>query len=257
MILDTWLGETDTDASQGQAYIGRAHALLDFLKTVPRYKEVSQSWTHPLDMNFNQLRYGNRVSKPIWDNSEVPLAKFLEDNHHIFKAELEAIVNDPRDVYEILRKADGSIESLAPPGSWDAIRIVRYGHWFDGFCEVAPMTCKLLRGRPEIANCPYVNTNYYKLHPGGHLKPHFGNAPRLTMHLTVIAPEPLRSGFSVGSHRAFWVEGEALIVDDTYPHAVSHWGEKPRYVLASWFCHPCDENNDNGGNKCPDWTKTH
>lgn len=255
MILDNWLADTDKDEKQGQAYRDRAYTLLNFLKTVPRFAEVSKSWHHPLQMNFNQLRYGNAVSKPLWDPQSVPLGRFLEENYHIFKAELQAIVNDPRDVYEMLRKADGSIESLAPPGSWDAIRIVRYGHWFDGFCSVAPMTCELLRGRPEIAQCPYVNTNYYKLHPGGHLKPHFGNAPRLTAHLTVIAPEPLKSGFSVGNERAFWVEGKALIIDDTYPHAVSHWGDQPRYVLASWFCHPCDENNDSGGAECPDWVR--
>ena len=27
---------------------------------------------------------------------------------------------------------------------------------------------------------------------------------------------------------------------------VSHWGKHPRYVLATWFCHPCDENHDSG-----------
>lgn len=256
MILNNWLGETDTDAAQGKEFVSRAYVLLDFLKTVPRFAAVSKSWNHPLHMNFNQLRYGNARSMPLWDTDTVPLATFLEQNHHIFKAELEAIIHaENGEGYEILRKVDGSIESLAPPGTWDAIRIVRYGHWFDTFCEFAPMTCELLRSRPEIAKCPYVNTNYYMLHPGGHLKPHFGNAPRLTVHLTVIAPEPLRAGFSVGSEKALWVEGKSLIIDDTYPHAVSHWGNKPRYVLASWFCHPCDVDNDSGDNKCPDWAR--
>eukprot|EP00747_Dinoflagellata_sp_TGD_P030597 gnl/TRDRNA2_/TRDRNA2_134744_c0_seq1.p1 gnl/TRDRNA2_/TRDRNA2_134744_c0~~gnl/TRDRNA2_/TRDRNA2_134744_c0_seq1.p1 ORF type:complete len:400 (+),score=36.44 gnl/TRDRNA2_/TRDRNA2_134744_c0_seq1:97-1296(+) len=254
MIIDNWLGETEKDAAQAQEYISRSFTLLDMLKLVPRFAEVSKAWNHPLAMNFNQLKYRNPVSMPIWDTQSVPLGRWLEENYPIFREELDAIVNHPEgDVYEMLRRADGSIESLAPPGTWDAIRIVRYGHWFDGFCSVAPRTCELLRSRPEIASCPYVNTNYYKLHPGGHLKPHFGNAPRLTAHLTVIAPEPLRSGFSVGTARALWTEGKALIVDDTYPHAVSHWGTKPRYVLASWFCHPCDTNNDNGGATCPDW----
>lgn len=256
MIIDHWLSETDADTIQRQDYKNRAYGILNFIKTTPRFAEVGKFWTHPLQMNFNQLRYGNVVSRPIWDNNAVPLALWFEEHHHIFKAELQAILNAPGDMYEQLRKADGSIESLAPPGSWDAIRIVRYGHWFDGFCEVAPISCQLLRTRPEIAQCPYVNTNYYMLHPGGHLKPHFGNAPRLTAHLTVIAPEPLRSGISVGPAQSLWIEGKALVLDDTYPHAVSHWGTQPRYVLATWFCHPCDENNDPGpGAICPDWAK--
>merc|ERR1740123_560052 len=257
MILNTWLGETEADAVQGQAFMKRAYALLNILKTVPRFATVAQSWHHPLHMNFNQLRYGNPTSMPIWHSHALPLARFLEQNHYIFKAELEAIINAEHGTgYEILRRADGSVESLAPPGTWDAIRIVRYGNWFDAFCEFCPKTCELLRSRPEIAKCPYVNTNYYKLHPGGHLKPHFGNAPRMTVHLTVIAPEPLRAGFSVGAAKALWVEGQSMVIDDTYPHAVSHWGQKPRYVLASWFCHPCDESNDPGDAQCPDWARS-
>lgn len=255
MLLDSWLGETDADEQQGRLYTERAYALLDFLKSVPRFADVSRSWSTPLHMNFNQFRYGNPESRPIWDNAEVPLAGFLEDNFHTFQEELRAIIEHPGgDLYEALRKADGSIESLAPPGSWDAIRVVRYGHWFDAFCAAAPRSCALLRSRPEIADCPYVNTNYYKLHPAGHLKPHFGNAPRLTVHLAVIAPEPLRSGISVGPEFRLWTEGKAMVLDDTYPHAVSHWGKEPRYVLASWFCHPCDTNNNPGPDAyCPDW----
>jgi len=243
-ILYNWLGETDTDAAQGQAYRDRAYGLLEYLKGVPRYAGVAKSWASPLQINFNQLRFPGAPSRPFWDASKVPLARFMEENFHIFKAELLAIVNDPRNLYEVLRREDGSVESLATPGGWDAVRIVRYGHWFDLFCEMAPRSCELLRTRPELVNCPYVNTNYYKLYPDSHLKPHFGNAPRLTAHLPVIAPEPLRSGITVGTEQALWVEGKAMVLDDTYPHAVSHWGKEPRYVLATWFCHPCDDSTD-------------
>jgi len=250
-LLYHWLGDTDADAAQRDAFRTRSYGFLNYLKTVPRFAGVAETWTSPMQMNFNQLRFPDKPSKPIWDSSKVPLAMFMEDNYPVFRAELEAIVNHPGDLYEQLRKADGSVESLATPGGWDAIRIVRYGHWNDMFCEVAPNTCALLRTRPELVNCPYVNTNYYKLMPNAHLKPHFGNAPRLTAHLPVIAPEPLRSGISVGHEHSIWQEGRVLILDDTFPHSVSHWGKEPRYVLATWFCHPCDENTDHR-QTCPD-----
>lgn len=243
-LLYNWLGETEKDATQALKLRNHATEFLNYLKTVPRFKDVKDSWTHPLHMNFNQLRFPNIPSQPFWDSRRVPLAQFLEENFAVFREELDNILAQPGDLYEELRKADGSIESLATPGGWDAIRIVRYGHWFEGFCEVAPRTCALLRTRPELVNCPYVNTNYYKLFPSSHLKPHFGNAPRLTAHLPVIAPEPLRSGISVGTEQSLWREGKVLVLDDTYPHSVSHWGTKPRYVLATWFCHPCDEDTD-------------
>eukprot|EP00927_Polykrikos_kofoidii_P002020 TRINITY_DN10774_c0_g1_i1.p1 TRINITY_DN10774_c0_g1~~TRINITY_DN10774_c0_g1_i1.p1 ORF type:complete len:430 (+),score=55.07 TRINITY_DN10774_c0_g1_i1:67-1290(+) len=250
-ILYDWLANTDKNPNQMQGFRTKGMDLLKYLKGVPRFKEVSASWDTPLHMNFNQLRFPTVPSQPIWPSKKVPLAVFLEEHYPIFRQELEAIVNSPGDIYEQLRKADGSIESLATPGGWDAVRIVRYGHWFDLFCEVAPQTCALLRTRPELVNCPYVNTNYYKLNPGSHLKPHFGNAPRLTAHLTILAPEPLRAGISVGYDQAMWIEGRALILDDTYPHAVSHWGEKPRYVLSTWFCHPCDKDTDHK-QTCPE-----
>ena len=39
-----------------------------------------------------------------------------------------------------------------------------------------------------------------------------------------------------------WREGEVLLFDDTHVHSVAHRGRLPRYVLTSWFCHPCDTN---------------
>ena len=69
---------------------------------------------------------------------------------------------------------------------------MRYHHWYDLFCEMAPRTCQLIKTRAEIMNCQFMNVNYVKLNPGAHLKPHFGNGPRLSAHLSVIAPEPLK-----------------------------------------------------------------
>merc|ERR1712216_699653 len=89
MILNNWLGETELGPQQKQAHLSKAHALLSILKTTPRFAEVGKSWSHPLHMNFNQLRYRNAVSRPLWDPQSVPLARFLEQNHHVFKAELQ------------------------------------------------------------------------------------------------------------------------------------------------------------------------
>lgn len=128
---------------------------------------------------------------------------------------------------------------------------MRYHHWYDIFCQVAPQTCELIKTRPEINECKFMNVNYVRLNPGTHLKPHFGNGPRLSAHLSVKAPEPMRAGLTVADQKLLWVEGEAILFDDTYPHMVSHWGEKPRYVILVWFCHPCDGGNAHN-QTCPD-----
>ncbi|CAK0862802.1 unnamed protein product [Prorocentrum cordatum] len=68
-----------------------------------------------------------------------------------------------------------------------------------------------------------MNVNYVKLNPGAHLKPHFGNGPRLSAHLSVIAPEPLHAAMQVGTERVLWLEGKAIVFDDTYPEEPNHW----------------------------------
>mmetsp|Transcript_9367 Transcript_9367/g.26254 ORF Transcript_9367/g.26254 Transcript_9367/m.26254 type:complete len:396 (-) Transcript_9367:38-1225(-) len=250
-LLYNWLGETEDHAAQGRSYLAKAHDLVRGLHEVPRYAGVSSAWTSPKDINFNAIRFPGKPSRSIWHTDRLPMGRFLEENHHVFKAELEAIINDPRDLYTQLKNLDPSREHLASPGGWDTLRIVRYHHWYDLFCEAAPLTCELIRSRPEIMNCSFMNVNYVKLHPGAHLKPHFGNAPRLSAHLSVIAPEPLRAGMTVGREHVLWVEGRAIVFDDTYAHCVSHWGSLPRYVMLVWFCHPCDDSNPHE-QTCPD-----
>jgi len=244
LILYNWLGETESDAGQKQAFTSKAKELAQGMRSVPKYAEVGKTWTSPVHVNFNSIIFPGKPTRPIWATSELPIGRWLEENHHIFKAELEAIINDPREVYDQLMKLDPSREHLATPGGWDTLRIVRYHHWFEVFCEIAPMTCELIKSRPEINDCKFMNVNYVRLNPGTHLKPHYGNGPRLSAHLSVIAPEPMKAGMTVGDRRVIWVEGKAILFDDTYPHMVSHWGQKPRYVMLVWFCHPCDTGND-------------
>lgn len=251
LILYQWLGETEPDTTQKKLFVQQAAQLTHGMSQVSKYKEVSKVWASPSLVNFNSIIFPGKPSRPIWDTHELPLGTWLEENHHIFKEELEAMLNDPRDIYNQLMRIDPSREHLATPGGWDTLRIVRYHHWFEVFCEVAPKTCELIRSRPEINDCKFMNVNYVRLNPGTHLKPHYGNGPRLSAHLSVLAPEPTKAGMSVGDRKMLWVEGKAILFDDTYPHMVSHWGKLPRYVMLVWFCHPCDNGNPHK-QICPD-----
>ena len=67
--------------------------------------------------------------------------------------------------------ANLTLEGLHSPELWPK----RYHNWYDIFCSLAPRTCELVKSRPEIMDCPFMNVNYVKLHAGAHLKPHFGN----------------------------------------------------------------------------------
>lgn len=250
-MLYTWLGETEGDAAMAATYLARGQELLEALRRAPKLAPAAKTWRSPLEINFNSAVYPQAPSRPIWATSGFAIGKWLEEQYPVFRAELEAILAGPNDLYGQLVKLDGSREHLATPGGWHTVRIVRYHHWYEAFCALAPRTCELIKTRPEINSCSFMNVNYVKLMPGAHLKPHFGNAPRLSAHLSVIAPEPLRAGMGVGGRKRLWLEGKAIIFDDTYPHSVSHWGNSPRYVMLVWFCHPCDEGNAHG-QRCGD-----
>ncbi|CAE7882584.1 WARS1, partial [Symbiodinium microadriaticum] len=221
ILLYHWLAQTDT-TSQQQAYQKKAQELLEGIKRVQKYEPVSSAWTspghvtfaafcslvaatetlsylklkHEQQVNFNSIIFAGKPSRPIWATAELPIGKWLEEHHHIFKAELQAILNEPGDVYGQLMKIDPSREHLATPGGWDTLRIVRYHNWFEVFCQLAPVTCELIKTRPEINECKFMNVNYVRLNPGTHLKPHYGNGPRLSAHLSVIAPEPMKAGLT-------------------------------------------------------------
>mmetsp|Transcript_101815 Transcript_101815/g.199704 ORF Transcript_101815/g.199704 Transcript_101815/m.199704 type:complete len:311 (+) Transcript_101815:3-935(+) len=252
ILLYKWLGETEQrDLQLSNAFADRADALFRVFREFPRYAEVRQDWKSPWHISLNAMRFPGIPSRPVWETHKVGIGRWLEDHHHIFKAELEALIHSPQgDLYTQLVRADPSREHLATPGGWESVRIVRYHHWYELFCELAPQTCELLASRPEISKCGFMNVNYVRLQPGTHLKPHYGNGPRLTAHLSLLVPEPLRAGLSVADERLLWSEGQAYIFDDTYPHSVSHWGRLPRYVMLVWFCHPCDDTNQHG-QACP------
>merc|ERR1711934_909943 len=76
------------------------------------------------------------------------------------------------------------------------------------------------------------------MRPGGRLKTHFGNAPRLTVHLALIVPAG-EIRMSVGYETVRWEEGRVLAFDDTFIHQVIHNGDEPRYVMNVWMCHLC------------------
>ncbi|CAE8643525.1 unnamed protein product, partial [Polarella glacialis] len=83
---------------------------------------------------------------------------------------------------------------------------------------------------------------FLRMAAGGRLKPHFGNAPRLSVHLGLIVP-PGEIRMQVGYESVRWEEGKAIVFDDTFVHQVVHNGDEPRYVMNVWMCHPCDPND--------------
>jgi len=205
--------------------------------------------TSPYQVNFNMDYYPGSVAVqgPVWRNplQDVPIASFLEANFPTIRGEIDAILakgSTFRDLDEQTRNAE---TQFGPRGDdWMTAYMFRKGEAIDSVCQHAPKTCALLSTRPEIANCKMGGSGagFLRMSPGGRLKPHFGNAPRLSVHLGLIVP-PGEIRMSVGYESVTWEEGKVIVFDDTFIHQVVHNGNEPRFVMNVWMCHPCDPSD--------------
>lgn len=211
----------------------------------------------PHEVNFNGDYYPGAVARqgPVWQDPmrDLPVAAFLEANYHTIRGELDAILAS--DAFGGLDAITRNAETqFGPRGDdWMTAYMFRKGEAIPSVCAHAPKTCALLATRHEIAGCKLGGSGagFLRMRPGGRLKPHFGNAPRLSVHLGLIVPEG-EIRMQVGHETVRWQEGKVLVFDDTFIHQVVHNGVEPRYVMNLWMCHPCDpEDGKAPGERIP------
>lgn len=239
--------EVGAELAKRRSDVGRAARLLHtadhyFRELIPYPYFSFRNWDSLYDLNTNANVFDGAIKqRPIWSNEGIPLAKWLEANAHIFKADLEYIIQN--NLFDTLY-FQGRVSMTQFSGkreSWAPLSLIHNKTAAPYACEVARRTCDLLLTRPEIARCSAtdVGMTYARLRPGHGIKPHFWSAPpRLGIHLGLITPPG--ASMWVGSHQVAWKEGQAVVFDDTYIHSVQHTGNETRYLLAGWFCHPCD-----------------
>lgn len=235
------------DVVRGQRVLAQLHHYFNEMRKIPAAEMMEG--TSPYQVNFNMDYYPGSVAfqGPVWQNplQDVPIASFLEANFATIRGELDAILaagNTFRSLDEQTRNAE---TQFGPRGDdWQTAYMFRKGEAIESVCKHAPKTCALLRTRPEIANCKMGGSGagFLRMSPGGRLKPHFGNAPRLSAHLGLKVPlGEIR--MYVGDASVHWEEGKVIVFDDTFVHQVVHNGVEPRYVMNVWMCHPCDPSD--------------
>lgn len=233
------------DIPRAAISLREAGATFTAMKSVPYHALFSDlGWETPSDMALNDELYP-RTFGPVWPREHVPFATFLEDNFETFKMDLEAIIAE-EGLFEQLRQLERNAEGLAvwPPDTRGHIELIdtREDPPFKATCSFARATCVLLASRPEIAECPRAAAFLARLEPGAWLKPHLGNSRRLAAHLGLVIPDgPIE--LNVGpARRLQWEAGKAIVWDDTHVHDARHRGEHgTRYILQTFFCHPCEQ----------------
>jgi len=223
----------------------------DTFKNLPFFRQ--HQLLTPYDTSFNEDFFPAGMARwgPVWVPTQMPaekigVAKFMEDNFEVFREDLLSLlhVNEGGEFSRLFWENQNAETQFGPrDDDWMPVYMVRAGKFHPEMCQRVPRSCELLRTRPEISNCglPSSGSGFIHLRPGARLKPHYGNAPRMSAHLALVVPPATK--MIVGGETVHWEEGKAIVFDDTYPHTVSNDGDRPRFIMNMWFCHPCDGTN--------------
>ncbi|CAJ1427449.1 unnamed protein product, partial [Effrenium voratum] len=212
----------------------RAVATFETMKRLPYY--ANGPWQSPYDVNFNEEFFPAAAHGPVWEKAQVPLAELLGS---LPLEELRQLGEDP--VFDALSFEHSRLEGQDswPEGAWRAVEF-KGKDWQTRACHFAPRTCSFLSTRPELG-CPNAHAALVRLRPGGRLKPHFGAAPALQLHVPVL--EALGARMSVGNRTLSFKLGEVLVLDGTFIRQEWHNGVRgEQLVLKVTICHPCEES---------------
>ncbi|CAJ1340999.1 unnamed protein product [Effrenium voratum] len=229
----------------GSQLLSRTREYFREAKQLPHIELLKGLSSHEVNFNMDYYPAATLRHGPVWDPQVLPVASFLEENYPVIRGELESILRAGSTFASLDERTRNAETQFGPRGDdWLTAYLFRKGEPIQEVCKHAPGTCQLLQQRPEIAKCKTSGSGagFLRMRPGGRLKPHFGNAPRLSVHLGLIVPDG-EIVMSVGNSQVRWEEGKAIVFDDTFIHQVVHDGEEPRYVMNLWMCHPCDPSD--------------
>ncbi|MEM7455246.1 MAG: aspartyl/asparaginyl beta-hydroxylase domain-containing protein [Planctomycetota bacterium] len=166
-----------------------------------------------------------------------PQHKLLLDNWEVIRDELMEVLKDEASVpkfHEVdnIQRFISAKDDIA----WRTFVIKAYDKWADGNAAKVPETTKLLEQLPQIT------TALFSILDGGkHIPPHVGFFKAvLRYHLALVVPDDAPCYIVVGGEEYHWKEGEDVIFDDTYKHAVWNKSSNKRVVL---FCDVYREKN--------------
>lgn len=236
------LAASRADAPRAAELLAQANGHFDALRRLPFFS--FQKWRTLYEINTNSHIFPGPVNRPVWPNKAVPIAQWLESNFHVFRAELDYILE--HDLFDSLYwQGQVSFTQFSPKRlDWTPLNLIHNKEPASNACQVANRSCELLLTRPELARCGAkdVGAAFARLLPGAGIKSHFWNAPpRLGVHLGLYSAPG--ASMAVADKSVEWEEGRAIVFDDTYIHSVRHFGGATRYALITWICHPCDTHH--------------
>ncbi len=156
--------------------------------------------------------------------------QILKDNWELIKAELKEVLKDQESIPKF-HEVD-KIQRFIADGDkspWRVFMFKAYNNWQETNCGKAPKTTALLKQVPDVTTAMFSILGPYK-----HIPPHNGFYKGVyRYHLALSIPKSGECYIINGGERHDWKEGEDILFDDTYKHAVWNKTDETRVVL---FC---------------------
>lgn len=198
----------------------------DMARKLFQHAVARNLWGYPMQRPVSKYIPG-LTSKPWHDKRDYPFIAKLEAGYADIKAELLYNLKERKDLFTEEQ------ENLHVGGDWSELRLRSSGYGFTSYSEHFPKTMEHIRKCGE----EFTSIKFSAIQPGTHIRTHTGPTnERLRVHLTLIHKGGARIRVSREWHT--WVEGEAIIFDDSWEHEVIHTGDSIRAVLILDFWHP-------------------
>lgn len=172
-----------------------------------------------------------KKNPPIVDVDEFfPDHQLLKDNWKVIQEELLEVLKNENNIpkFHEVDKIQRFV-SNKDNAAWRVFMFKAYDNWQASNCEKAPKTAALLKQIPGITTAMFSIIG-----PRKHIPPHNGFYKGVwRYHLGLIIPKEGECYIIDGGQRYDWKEGEDVLFDDTFLHAVWNKTNETRVVL---FC---------------------
>jgi beta-hydroxylase len=185
-------------------------------------------------LNAFLARFSLVGDAPVTDPATFPwMAPILADLPAI-RAEMQAILRQEEAIPPFRDFAPGH-ERIVERKDWRSFFFWGYGYPVEANIRRCPRTAAAVERIPGL-----VSAIYSVVGPGAHIKRHRGVCKAImTAHIALKVPaDRQRCRMDVDGVGIVWNEGEAVVIDDTYPHEVWNETDETRVVLLIQFRRP-------------------
>lgn len=172
--------------------------------------------------------YPQLDSRPWYDPSEFPLARYLESHCDAIRDEILGLESS-----QFHRES----ERIKRSGDWDVAFLYERGRRHDAMCDACPVTTRGIESYPAmrtVAGLIYAS----RMRGGTHIRAHRGPTNlRVRCHLGIKVPDG-DCAIRVADETRQWREGRCLVFDDHFEHEAWNHTEEDRIVLIVDMWHP-------------------